>query len=224
MLDVGCGKGRWLPLWAQRFPDCRLSGCDISENAIAVARQRCAEADLKVSGKDYVPFNDCSFDFVACIEVIEHVPNADRLLHEINRVLIPGGRLLITAPCANSLSFQWFCAHLRPGGHIRTPYGVRWYADDPSHLNRMTSEELRQQVVEAGFEFHSFYFWQHFFATIDSRIGPLVRQPGRRFARIRRRLRWAGVVLEFLSNVEWSLSKRLPNGSSVIGVFRKRVG
>jgi hypothetical protein len=85
----------------------------------------------------------------------------------------------------------------------------------------MKSEELRRLAVNMGLQFQSFYFWQHFAAAIDSRIGPLVRQPGRRFSRIRRRLHWAGGILESLSNLEWSLFKHFPNGSSMIGVFRK---
>lgn len=28
LLDAGCGKGKYLPLWAKLFPECRISGCD----------------------------------------------------------------------------------------------------------------------------------------------------------------------------------------------------
>lgn len=221
VLEVGCGKGKWLPFWSERFSGCQLSGCDISENALKAARERGVEADLRIITDDKLPFDDDSFDFVACIEVIEHVPDPDRLLSRIHRVLKPGGYLLITTPCANALSLDWFCAHLRPGGRIRTPYGVRWYMEDPSHLHRMKSKELEQLAAGAGLRLQSYHYWRHYLARIDTILGPMVRQPGRRFSRVRRRLRWMGTVLDFFSNLEWSIGKHIPTGSNMIGVFRK---
>ena len=116
------------------------------------------------------------------IEVIEHLPDPNRLLCEINRILKPGGQLIITTPCANPFSLEWFCAHLRPGGRIPTPYGVRWYVDDVCHLDRMTSKTLRKRATDSGLSFKQFYFWHHYLAKIDTRIGPWVRSPGRRFS------------------------------------------
>lgn len=223
VLEVGCGKGKWLPFWRERFSGCQLSGCDISENALKVARERGADAELRIITDAHLPFEDDRFDFVACIEVIEHVPDPGRLMCQIHRVLRPGGYLLITTPCANALSLDWFCAHLRPGGRIRTPFGVRWYMEDPSHLHRMKSKELRQLASEAGLQLQTYYYWRHYLARLDTILGPMVRQPGRRFSLIRRRLRWMGAVLDFFSNAEWSVCKHIPTGSNMIGVFRKGV-
>jgi SAM-dependent methyltransferase len=45
-----------------------------------------------------LPFNDDSYDFVFCIEVLEHVPNPFGALTEMHRVLRPGGVLVVSVP------------------------------------------------------------------------------------------------------------------------------
>jgi SAM-dependent methyltransferase len=45
-----------------------------------------------------LPFREGSFDTVLCLEMLEHVPDPDRCLQQIVRVLRPGGRLLLTVP------------------------------------------------------------------------------------------------------------------------------
>ena len=45
-----------------------------------------------------LPFKDCSFDNVFSSEVIEHIDNLDEILDEINRVLKPNGKFMLTTP------------------------------------------------------------------------------------------------------------------------------
>ncbi len=45
-----------------------------------------------------IPFPDGSYDFVFCIEILEHVPNPFGTLGEIHRVLRPGGVLIVSVP------------------------------------------------------------------------------------------------------------------------------
>ena len=51
-----------------------------------------------VSDITSIPEPDASFDAVMCIEVLEHLPDPLRALHELTRLLKPGGTLIITAP------------------------------------------------------------------------------------------------------------------------------
>ncbi len=51
-----------------------------------------------VSDITAIPVEDASFDAVMCIEVLEHVPDPVAAIRELNRVLRPGGFLIITAP------------------------------------------------------------------------------------------------------------------------------
>ncbi len=58
-----------------------------------------------VSDITAIPVEDCSFDAVMCTEVLEHVPDPVAALKELNRILKPGGYLLITAPFASLTHF-----------------------------------------------------------------------------------------------------------------------
>lgn len=58
-----------------------------------------------VSDITSIPRPDASFDAIMCTEVFEHVPDAVAALKELNRLLKPGGYLLITAPFASLTHF-----------------------------------------------------------------------------------------------------------------------
>lgn len=75
------------------------------EQAIATARslatQRSLEsrADFRIVDADkQLPFSDASFEAVACIDAINHLPERPRVLTDWARLLKPGGRLLFTDP------------------------------------------------------------------------------------------------------------------------------
>lgn len=89
LLDVGCGSKPYKSLFVVED----YVGLDIdSENT-----RLSGTADKLYDGKDF-PFEDNSFDSVLCNQVLEHVFNPQDFLSEINRVLKPGGRLLLTVP------------------------------------------------------------------------------------------------------------------------------
>jgi SAM-dependent methyltransferase len=91
ILDLGCGKGRF----ARHFRDlgADVIGLDGSQGMLARANglDRVRGSALRL------PFASESFDSVLAIEVFEHIPSAgiSRTLAEANRVLKPGGRLVI---------------------------------------------------------------------------------------------------------------------------------
>jgi len=93
LLDVGCGSGLALALAAQR--GAHLSGIDISGPLLEVARGRVPGADLREGGMDVLPFPDSSFDVVLGINALQFAADAASALHEITRVLRPGGRLAV---------------------------------------------------------------------------------------------------------------------------------
>lgn len=66
-----------------------------------------------------MPFEDKCFDAVICSEVFEHLPDPVSAVRELQRVLKPGGRLILTTRFA-------FPIHDAPGDFLRyTPYMLR---------------------------------------------------------------------------------------------------
>lgn len=96
VLDVGCGFGANLPVYAEFQPGL-LVGVDISREALCAidARSRLA---LVQATADALPFRQGTFDAVGVLAVIEHVERDDRVLAESYRVVKPGGlQLLLTS-------------------------------------------------------------------------------------------------------------------------------
>jgi SAM-dependent methyltransferase len=85
-LDVGCGRKPYAP-W---FPHVtQYLGLDIGENALA---------DRLISEGQAWPFADGAFDCVVSFQAFEHIKDIALTLHEVDRVLKPGGLLCLTMP------------------------------------------------------------------------------------------------------------------------------
>lgn len=88
----------------------RLAGIDINCAAIRETKAKLPDADIRWGFGYQLPFESESFEYVTCIEVIEHVPAQHRpvLLSEMRRVLVPGGHLVLRCPHAGI--FDWLDA------------------------------------------------------------------------------------------------------------------
>jgi 2-polyprenyl-6-hydroxyphenyl methylase/3-demethylubiquinone-9 3-methyltransferase len=95
-LDVGCGGGILTEELARSGH--RMVGVDLSHASVRAAREHAAKAGLSiryiVGSGEGVPFRAGCFDFVCCCDVLEHVPDVDRVLAEAVQVLRPGGVFL----------------------------------------------------------------------------------------------------------------------------------
>lgn len=98
VLDVGCGPGVLSALFAERGH--RVMGIDISSSLVRIAEERAKEQqlaiDFRVGSADALPFADASFDVCLSPELLEHVPDWKTCLHELTRVVRPGGVLFLT--------------------------------------------------------------------------------------------------------------------------------
>ena len=100
-LDVGCGHNI-VPDWAMPLEEQErlvqraafLVGVDVDDG---MARHRLLTYKIKAIGGQ-LPFKDGTFDLVTANMVIEHVPDPASFLHDVFRVLRPGGRFLFVTP------------------------------------------------------------------------------------------------------------------------------
>ncbi len=98
LLDVGVGTGLELPMFARHA---RITGIDLSEPMLAMARKRVAEQNLThveaLTAMDAMEltFADESFDAVIAPYVLTVVPDAHRTLDEMARVVKKGGEIVL---------------------------------------------------------------------------------------------------------------------------------
>jgi SAM-dependent methyltransferase len=117
VLDLGCGVGHSYELLSPR----ETVGVDLSAEALEGQQRETMVADMRD-----LPFAGASFSSVLSVHSIEHVPDADRVLFEVARVLEPGGSAIFVTP--NRLTFA------RPD-EIIDPYHFVEY--DPGQLREL---------------------------------------------------------------------------------------
>jgi 2-polyprenyl-3-methyl-5-hydroxy-6-metoxy-1,4-benzoquinol methylase len=101
VLDAGCGTGYGSLILASGESIERVVAVDRDRRALALGRRyyrdgriRFREADLL----DGALVGEAPFDGIACLEVLEHVSDPERLLAALDRLLGPGGTLLVSTP------------------------------------------------------------------------------------------------------------------------------
>lgn len=100
ILDVGCGDGVLVHKIA-RLGAKAVTGIDSSQEAITFAKERnvrLQNVNFHTGSAYRLPFQDRTFDYVTCSEVIEHLENPQLLLQEIRRVWNGTGAIVITTP------------------------------------------------------------------------------------------------------------------------------
>ncbi len=100
VIDIGCGPGFLSEsMAAQTGPGGHVLGVDISDDLIALCRDRAPPANLSYAVEDALSLSagTGSFDVAVSTQVAEYVPDTTALLAEMARVLRPGGRALVMA-------------------------------------------------------------------------------------------------------------------------------
>jgi len=138
-LDVGCGSSRII---GALQPD--SIAVDILFRKLRYAR-RFSRQLIHGSGFN-LPFGDKSFTCVLCSQVIEHVPKSSPILDELDRVLAPGGRLVLGTPDYDH--WEWVFIEKLYG--MAAPGG---YADE--HIAHYSFRELVEHFEKRGFVLES---------------------------------------------------------------------
>ena len=98
VLDVASGEG-----YGSHLLSCHAAnvvGVDVSSDAVAHAASRYPAANLAYVAASciQIPEPDASFDVIVSFETIEHITEHEAFLHEVDRLLAPGGLLIISSP------------------------------------------------------------------------------------------------------------------------------
>lgn len=95
ILIIGCGSEDDMEIIPA---NCEGIGIDISEEAIEQSQEKYPRFKYYVANATNMPFDENSFDYVVCSEVIEHIPNNEKVLSEIKRILKNKGTFIVTTP------------------------------------------------------------------------------------------------------------------------------
>ncbi len=155
VLDIPCGDGRASYEFIKK--GARIIALDLFPHFMTLPDVKAEFADLA----EPLPLAGESVDYIICQEGIEHIPNQLKLLEEFNRVLKPGGSLLLTTPSDSHararlarLFFETDIWRRMPPTEID---GV-WFADDKStklyfgHLFLLGVQHLQSLLTFTGFE------------------------------------------------------------------------
>ncbi len=166
LLDLGCGFGRHAFEAVRR--GARVVALDAGRDEVVQVRAVMAamveagevQADQVCAGALQanalgLPFADGTFDRIVASEVLEHIADDATAMHELARVLRPGGTMAVTVPRCGPEVLNWLLSdayHDVPGGHIRI----------------YRRSELRRRLQAAGLRpigahhahgLHSPYWW-----------------------------------------------------------------
>jgi ubiquinone/menaquinone biosynthesis C-methylase UbiE len=112
VLDVGCGKGRFARVLAERYPLASMVGFDLAE---AMLRHVPEGVSACAGSMTALPFPSGAFDCAYATESLEHAVDIEAAVSELCRVVRPGGRIVIIDKNAR----QW--------GRLKTPEWEKWF-------------------------------------------------------------------------------------------------
>ena len=136
LLEVGCGRGWLTQRMQEEFPS--TYGIDVNPKSI----QYGVASNLAVMDAVALRFEDEQFDHVYSFHAIEHIPDAAGALGEMNRVLVPGGRILLVYPAEPIRGL-----YAMPGAWIGfgNPFLAR-----ALHVHKFTPAKIRRVAERIG--------------------------------------------------------------------------
>ena len=172
LLDLGTGTGLVARLAAVRGAS--VMGIDHSEGMLGRARIKADEAGVapiatfEAMDAEALALENSSFDVAASLYVIRHLPNPQAAIHELHRVLRPGGRLVVAvgarpspfsaAAIASGLGALSDRALAAIGRAVLSPDFLRKLLDEEgvppneSHAAHHGSEDVSELLSKAGFQ------------------------------------------------------------------------
>ena len=155
LLEVGPGTGYYaLPVAGWLAPGGTLEILDVQREMLDHTLRRAAE-----QGRDGIvatqadarsmPYDDASFDAAYLVTVLGEIPDQDAALRELQRVVRPGGRVVVTLPYAESYSEHWRdeAVYGAAGAEARRHFFERWY--DEARVRKLLEAVSDARVVSS---------------------------------------------------------------------------
>lgn len=166
VLEVGCGRGFYLKTLKSVWPDLDVTGVDVNQKYLDNAREFLRGLDVKLIKGDAtrLPFKSQAFDRIIASEVLEHIPDDQRAISEMYRVLKPEGIAMITVP-NKDYPFCWDPINwlLERVFNWHIPSDIWWLAGIwADHVRLYNEKELRDKMEKKGFKIEKVWSATHF--------------------------------------------------------------
>jgi ubiquinone/menaquinone biosynthesis C-methylase UbiE len=127
ILDVGGYDGFISYNLKNLFPKLKITVVDIDKTGLQIARDQ--GLNTLCASVLELPINDNQVDIILCLDLIEHVKEDFKLIKEISRVLKKDGRIILTTPVQNGISFPFLSNEKNKTinedwGHVRKGYSL----------------------------------------------------------------------------------------------------
>jgi 2-polyprenyl-6-hydroxyphenyl methylase/3-demethylubiquinone-9 3-methyltransferase len=148
VLDIGCGGGLLSEVMAVR--GAAVTGIDLADEPLAVAKLHLHESGLqvqyrKISAEALAAESPAHFDVITCMEMLEHVPQPESIVHACAALVKPGGDVFFSTLNRNLKSFLLAIAGAEYALRL-LPRGTHEYA------KFIRPSELDQWARHAGLE------------------------------------------------------------------------
>lgn len=112
ILEIGCSSGYLLPLIRNNFPRAAVMGADVVKSPLLKLAEKIPDLPLLRFDLTRCPLPDQCVDAVVMLNVLEHIDKEDAALHQVHRILKPGGILVAEVPAGPSL-YDYYDQYLR---------------------------------------------------------------------------------------------------------------
>lgn len=163
-LEFGCGNGIFCHILKEALPNWEVTGCDISDEGIKLAKQR--YPDIKFALCDDPEIKNNKYDFIFSHHTLEHVQDIELTTLDMNNLLNQKAFMLHILPCGNENSFEYnFCKLVKNG--IDPSQDGRFFFEDPGHLRRLTSRCLSEIFGKYNFSLSEQFYSNQFFGALN---------------------------------------------------------
>ncbi len=139
ILNVWCRTGEGIKFINKKYPNAEIYNLEISDKMIEIFKKKFPKEHIDKLSFKRLKFKDNFFDLIISLETIEHTPNPDIYLDELNRVLIKNKNLILSCPSAFSeIVLNIYEAFF--DNHGEGPHRF------------MSSREMKRKFTKTGFE------------------------------------------------------------------------
>ena len=155
ILELGCGPGKlWHKNKERIDKSLNIILSDFSKSMLKIAKDKLEDIDhnfiyREINAED-IPYEDNSFDIVIAQHMIYFVPDIEKALREIRRVLLPGGTLYVTANSCDSMAeLNELAEKFTPNGGLNTNgFSSRFDLEHGKEILKKYFKEVDVEILE----------------------------------------------------------------------------